>query len=92
MPRYIDIDALGIGKCNPDIFEDKGYAKGWNTAVELIQSMPVIEVEPVIICQECKYNDNTEDGYNYRPGLLCHCKKHGFVTNLDFFCGDAKKK
>ena len=46
MKRYICIEDLGIGMCNPDVFEDKGYAKGWNAAVKLIESAPVEEVIP----------------------------------------------
>lgn len=42
--KYIDIEALGIGQCNPDVFEDKGYAKGWNAVIDLLQSMPVEDV------------------------------------------------
>lgn len=31
------LEELGIGKCNPDIFENKGYAQGWNAAMSLIE-------------------------------------------------------
>lgn len=30
MSRYIDADALGIGKANRDVFDNKSYADGWN--------------------------------------------------------------
>lgn len=47
MGEYIDRKALGIGKCNPDIFEDKGYANGWNSAIKIIEEAPTVDVEPV---------------------------------------------
>ncbi len=48
MAKYIDFDALGIGKCNPDVFEDKGYAAGWNSAIEIMQNAPTVDVWPVV--------------------------------------------
>jgi hypothetical protein len=47
MAEYIAREALGIGKCNPDVFEDKGYAKGWNAAIDIIQNAPTADVRPV---------------------------------------------
>lgn len=47
MTEYIDREALGIGKCNPEVFEDKGYANGWNAAIEIILSAPAADVRPV---------------------------------------------
>ena len=44
MAEYIEREALGIGKCNPDVFEDKGYAKGWNAAIDIIQNAPAADV------------------------------------------------
>ena len=45
--RLIDADALGIGRCNPDIFENKAYAVGWNEAVAMIENAPTVDAEPV---------------------------------------------
>ena len=47
MVGYIDRQALGIGKCNPDVFENKGYAEGWNSAIEIIENAPAADVAPV---------------------------------------------
>jgi hypothetical protein len=46
--EYIERDKLGICKCNPEVFEDKGYAKGWNAAIDIIQSAPAADVRPVV--------------------------------------------
>ena len=45
---YISRIGLGIGKCNPDVFENKGYAEGWNAAVGIIEAAPPAEVRPVV--------------------------------------------
>lgn len=47
MAEYIDRKALGIGKCNPDVFENKGYAEGWNSAIEIIENAPAADVVEV---------------------------------------------
>lgn len=55
MAEYIDRKALGIGKCNPDVFENKGYAEGWNSAIEIIESAPAADVVDVVRCKDCKH-------------------------------------
>lgn len=47
MSDYIDRVALGIGLCNRDIFENKGYADGWNAAVKILKEVPVADVQAV---------------------------------------------
>lgn len=46
MTRYIDADALGIGKANRDVFEHPKYADGWNSAIEIINNAPTADVAP----------------------------------------------
>lgn len=48
MARYINTGEIGIGKCNPDVFKDKEYARGWNDAVELIEKTPTADVVEVV--------------------------------------------
>lgn len=47
MSDYIDRAALGIGLCNRDIFENKGYADGWNAAVKILKKAPAADVQAV---------------------------------------------
>lgn len=47
MSRYIDAAALGIGKANRDVFENKSYADGWNAAIDIIESAPTVDVKEV---------------------------------------------
>ena len=80
--RLIDADALGIGKCNPDIFEDKGYAKGWNSAIELVASAPTIDAVPVVRCRECRYVDiGSNDAEAW-----CDCTIFGAGVSEDGYC------
>lgn len=44
MSRYIDLDKLGIGKANTDVFADKGYAEGWNSAIDILEKADVEDV------------------------------------------------
>lgn len=50
MSRYIDAAALGIGKANRDVFENKAYADGWNAAIDIIASAPTADVAEVVRC------------------------------------------
>ena len=54
MPRLIDADALGVGRCSKDILPD-AYCAGWNGLIELIEKAPTIDAVPVVRCRECKH-------------------------------------
>ena len=47
MNRYIDADALGIGRANRDVFDNKAYADGWNSAIDIVVSAPTADVQEV---------------------------------------------
>lgn len=68
MSDYIDRAALGIGLCNRDVFvfENKGYADGWNAAVKILKEAPVADV------QEIKHGEWIEDSYCDIP-CVCSC-------------------
>lgn len=44
MSRYIDLDKLGIGKANPDVFIDRGYAEGRNSIIDILEKADVENV------------------------------------------------
>lgn len=60
MSEYIDREALGVGFCNPDVFDDKGYAKGWNAAIDIIKKAPAADVRPTVTAEWIE----EDDGYN----------------------------
>lgn len=47
MSDYIDRAALGIGKANPNVFENKDYVNGWNSAIDIIMSAPAAYIPPM---------------------------------------------
>ena len=47
MPRYIDIESVGIGKAKREQFIVPEYADGWNHAIEIFESEPTADVEEV---------------------------------------------
>ena len=74
---YISREALGIGLCNPDVFEDKGYAKGWNAAIEIIQNAPAADVREVVLCRDC------------REQQVCRIAQY---LGLDGFCSNGERQ
>ena len=47
MPKYIDVESLGIGRANSEVFENRAYADGWNAAIDIITSAPTADVQEV---------------------------------------------
>lgn len=43
----ISRSGLGVGFCNPDVFENKAYAEGWNSLIKIIKEAPAVDAEPV---------------------------------------------
>lgn len=43
MADFIDRQSLGIGKCDPKVFENKAYAEDWNSAISIIESAPAAD-------------------------------------------------
>ena len=82
MAEYIDRKALGIGKCNPDVFENKGYAEGWNSAIEIIENAPAADVVEVVRCKDCKHW--------CEPACQIKVSQHGLYS--DDFCSYGERK
>ena len=84
MPEYIDRKALGIGKCNPDIFENKSYANGWNAAIDLLEKAPTADVVEV---RHGKWLNNYKGGTLVNEGFVSSCcdmwneRKSSFCPN-----------
>lgn len=73
MSDYIDRAALGIGLCNRDIFENKGYADGWNAAVKILKEAPAADV------QEIKYGEWMKDDSDG-----CYCSVCKWYADYDY--------
>lgn len=70
MSDYIDRVALGIGLCNRDVFENKGYADGWNAAVKILKEAPAVDVQEIKHGEWVKMYNNPNDGNYYCS--VCH--------------------
>lgn len=87
MKRLIDAYALGIGKANPAMFENNGYADGWNSAIEILEQAPAVDAEPVVRCRDCKY----ARPYDYKyVTCLCH-PTFIHYSPVDGYCYLGKK-
>lgn len=91
MKRYIDADALGIGKADRNAFTVPEYADGWNSAIDIIDNAPTADVAEVrhgvweeyldgheLMCSCCKttfWNEDCNGGTNYCPD--CGAKMDG---------------
>lgn len=85
MSDYIDRAALGIGLCTRDVFENKGYADGWNAAVKILKEAPAVDVQEIKRGEWIKYYpENALDGVYFCSA----CFKEqdiadGMITPLD---------
>lgn len=53
--RLVDVNNLGVGKANPDAFERKDYAHGWNNALQaVIDAAPTIDPETLPIVRRLR--------------------------------------
>ena len=86
MAEYIDRKALGIGKCNLDVFENKGYAEGWNSAIEIIENAPAADVVKVIRCKNCKNSSHHEFFWTCKRGQI------EILVSPDGFCNEGKPR
>jgi hypothetical protein len=89
MSRYIDADALGIGKADRNAFTVPEYADGWNSAIEIIENAPTADVVEVVRCKDCKHYGGVVYG-----GV---CRKYsGYETKVctekDHYCSYGERK
>lgn len=67
MSKYVDVESLGIKKANPEIFKNKAYADGWNSAIDIILSASVADVE------EIRHGKWIYKGHHEMMGHVFHC-------------------
>lgn len=88
MSRYVDVEAIGIGRADPDIFENPEYAHGWNAAITLIVEAPIADVARVkhgewvkevfsrnLTCSSCRsYWIQCDEAYDFTYCPHCGAK------------------
>ena len=101
--RLIDADALGIGKAKREAFTVPEYADGWNSAIEIIDKAPTIDIDRPTQSQfkrmavqlgyepvvHCKEckHRDPED-----KRCDCGCWHNPFTTNDNDFCNYGERK
>lgn len=93
MRRYIDADALGIGKADRNTFTVPEYADGWNSAIEIIANAPTADV--VEVRHGGWIVTDADDGMceDYAGFIEFKCSECGFSAGFengqyDWFYGD----
>lgn len=83
--ELIDRKALGIGRCNPDVFpaENLPYVKGWNAVIELLEQAPTIDAVPVVRCQYCQH---------WHPSGWCKLIGQEFDRWPAYYCAEGIRK
>ena len=89
MPRLIDADALGVGRCSKDILP-AAYCAGWNGLIELIEKAPTVDAVPVVRCKKCVH---------YEMGVCLKIYDDGAASSYawqkrkpDDFCSYGERK
>lgn len=85
----ISRSGLGVDFCNPDVFENKAYAEGWNSLIKIIKEAPAVDAEPVRHGRWVQSTKEDEDwgGFFYRyTCTVCgwHCGSN--PNGLYVFC------
>ena len=101
--RLIDADALGIGKAKREAFTVPEYADGWNSAIEIIDKAPTIDIDRPTQSQfkrmavqlgyepvvHCK-DCKHRDPEDKRCD--CGCWHNPFTTNDNDFCSYGERR
>ncbi len=88
--RLIDVDELGIGMCNPDVFlgENRLYAEGWNQAIKLLQNAPTIDAVVVVRCKDCKWYVEDREFPPFCDNPICGMQH----PNDETFCSYGERR
>ena len=79
----IDRKALGIGYCNPLVFDKIEYAHGWNCAIEILMKAPTVDAVEVADMKEFAEDVVYQFGYYCQNGGRL-CITHGGLSTLEW--------
>ena len=77
MSDLISREALGVGRCNPDVMLDPAYAAGWNGLMNIINNAPAVDAAPVV---HGRWIDN-----GIKDSMLSKCTACGFLCGAYSF-------
>ena len=81
--RLVDVDELGVGRCNKDVLP-AAYCAGWNGLLGLIDNAPPVDAVPVVHgCFEPCFDENG----NWRQGFAkcSNCGKEYYAQVINHF-------
>ena len=95
MSRYVDVDKLGIGRANPDAFESKNYADGWNSVISILEKADAEDLVKVVHCKDCQYFLDKQRK-NHQGICMCGEKDTSYAADFypyaDDFCSYGERK
>lgn len=100
--RLVDVDELGVGRCNKDVLP-AAYCAGWNGLLGLIDNAPTVDAVVVTRCKDCEHAERYEraDG---TAGYYCGYPQNTFTygerwdrvfkpaKEADDFCSYGERK
>lgn len=84
--RLINADALGIGKAKREAFTVPEYADGWNSAIEIIDKAPTIDI---VLPTRSQFKRMAVQ-LGYEPVVYCKDCKHLMFSDCYGECGAAR--
>lgn len=95
MPRYIDVESLGIGRASSEVFENRAYAEGWNSAINIVLSAPTADVQEIRHAKWVHYGEDVQcsncghvsDDIYYEGDM-----NSGYYTVLPHYCSNCGAK
>ena len=89
----ISRSGLGVGFCNPDIFENKAYAEGWNSLIKIIKQAPSVDAEPVRHGRWIDNGDYVTTAYGSLDVNVCsNCNAEVTIDHYDSYCPNCGAK
>ena len=79
---------MGIGRANPDVFENKDYADEWNSAISIVENADVEDLVNVVRCKDCKYYQDNNNGYLHNECKWCQDE----TPDAEDFCSCGERK
>ena len=91
----ISRSALGIGKCDPSVFNNWAYGDGWNACIEIIENAPAVDAAPVVRCRDCEHGEPTRNARGeavIKCHHICDLCKLPRLMEPDWFCAYGERK
>lgn len=94
MARYVDIDSLGIGRKNRDVFNVPELADGWNSLYDLLEDAPTADVAEVKRGEWKKLDGEWREQSTNKPLIIHQCSCCGmYYQNAPYnYCPNCGAK